>query len=210
MEAVAADPTTGASACRHLGADLRQDCLSAAAEALAADAEAAAGLCAELPDGLWRDECFFQVAEISDQPQRCASAGRFSLDCRMHLWTRGLFRLLPDRTEALASQEQAIEEAALSAGFQPDDPRPWVAAFRVQGARMRPLDRSQCAALSTAARQGACAATLLDLYGDLLNHARDTGRFPCDGSPLTGPLAHAPDPELDALVARRRAGDLCP
>ena len=211
LAAVAADPAAGAEQCRALTTDAeRTDCLSAAAEGLArAEPAAAATLCAELPDGLWRDECGFQVAEVAGDPARCAAAGRFAEDCRMHLWSRAVARALP----AAPSPTQAAEpiaRLALDFGFDAADPRPWVAAWRIVGAQMDPLDRAACDALP-AERADGCRATLRDLYADRLNHARDTRRFPCDGQPLTGRLAYAaPDPELDALVASRREADLCP
>ena len=211
LAAVAADPAAGVVRCRALSTEPeRVDCIGAAAEGLAAtDPSGAAALCDELPDGLWRDECGFQVAESTGDAAHCATAGRFAEDCRMHLWSRALAGALP-RSPSPAAVVEPIASLAHEFGFEPDDPRPWVAAWRIVGAQMDPLDRAACDPLGPD-RAGGCRATLRDLYRDRLNHARDTRRFPCDGGELTGRLAYAaPDPELDAMVAARRDTDLCP
>lgn len=204
------DPSAGVQACEALPpGSLRVDCLGVAAERLAkTDASAAAAVCQSLPAGLWRDECHFQVAERSGESDRCAAAGRFAEDCRMHHWSRGLVGVLPQGATPAGAEEQLAARAA-AAGFADEDPRPWIAAFRLLGARMSPLDRSLCAPLSSPNRVDLCRQALRDHYNDLLNHARDTGGFPCGGGPLPPRLAYTPDPELDALVASRRVEDLC-
>jgi hypothetical protein len=189
---------------------LRGDCITAGAEALARKAtNEAAALCATLPDGIPRDECGFQVAERSGQAGRCADAGRFAEDCRMHVWSRALAEALPPGTP-LAEAEPRVAALAADAGFTAADPRPWVVLARYLLGRDAPLDRARCDALSDAKRRQVCKDAARDLFHDRLNHARDTGTFPCAGGPLPALLAHTPDPELDAIVAERRAGDLCP
>ncbi len=205
------DAAAGAEACLALPkGPWRVDCLGAAAEALARlDSVAASDLCEELASGLWKDECHFQVAEASRDPARCAAAGRFEQDCRMHHWSRLIAGRLGNQATP-ASSEHRLEVLATEAGFADTDDRPWVAAFRLLGARMAPLNRSACDGLSVASRRQTCRQALRDHYNDLLNHARDTGTFPCGGNPLTGRLAYQADPGLDALVEHRRQEDLCP
>lgn len=208
---LSSEPGAGPAACRGLPAGaLLVDCLGVAAEGLArTDPQAATAVCASLDAGLWRDECHFQVAERSGDAARCAGAGRFEEDCRMHHWSRFLAGTLP-RDATPASAEAALAAALPEAGFPEGDPRPWLAAFRLLGARMAPLDRALCSHLSSATGAKICRQALKDHYNDLLNHARDTGTFPCQGGPLTGRLAYRSDPGLDALVEERRAADLCP
>jgi len=57
------------------------------------DLETAAGLCGEIEDALWRDECWFLVAEATAASQgpeaavdACGRAGRFDRNCLAHLW----------------------------------------------------------------------------------------------------------------------------
>ena len=205
------DPAAGAAACAALPeGSVRVDCLGAAAEALSRlDPVAAQTVCEALEEGLWKDECHFQVAEATRDASQCAAAGRFAEDCRMHHWSRSLAGSLPAGATP-QSAEDRLHALATEAGFAKADPRPWVAAFRLIGARMTPLDRSACSGLAVPKRVEICRQALRDHYNDLLNHARDTASFPCSGGPLTGRLAYQPDPGLDALVEERRRGDLCP
>ncbi len=212
LAAIAAEPVAGATACADIVRPaLRADCTSAAAEALAAtDAAAAAGLCAGLPAGSGRDECHFQVAERSADVRRCADAGDFADDCRLHRLSADLRNLLPASATDLATAEATLAPHLRDYGFAPDDMRPWSAAFRYLLARELPLDRGRCDAVTDPDRAEACRHTALALFEDMLNHARDTTGLPCDGGPLPPRLRYRPDPDLDAILARRMATDLCP
>lgn len=204
-------PAEAARLCAAIDRDeLRADCVTAGVERLAATELAAArALCESLPDGAGRDECLFQAAEAGRDPGLCAAAGRFADDCRMHLWTATLQASLPRQT--LPAEASELVPPLLEAhGFAPDDGRPWVAVYRMLLGARRPFDRSLCDAVSDEERRTICRDAGRDLYQDLLNNARDTGRFPCEGGPLPPMLAHTPDPELEALIARRRPVDLCP
>ncbi len=214
LRAVSTDPSAGASACAALvRAAERGDCIVAAAEALAAtDTDAAQALCDSLVGdelGLYRDECGFQVAERSGDPERCATAGRFADDCRLHQLSSALGGAIP-RGAAPGGFESQLAPQLAQWGFAEDDLRPWSAAYRWVLGGQRPLDLGSCAAVARPELAEACVRTGLAHYEDVLNHARDTGSFPCDGSALTGRLAHMPHPELDALIERRRQEDLCP
>lgn len=188
---------------------LQADCVAAGAKELAAkDSAAAAALCGALPDGVGRDECHFQVAERSGDVARCALAGRFADDCRLHRLSQDFKRLIG--ADAVPGGFEAALAPALDAyGFAADDPRPWSAAYRWVLGGHRPLDRGSCSQAPTTAQVDACRMTALALYNDLLNHARDSGLFPCDGGALPTRLSYLPDPDLDAILTRRRKDDLC-
>ena len=207
---VAEAPGAAGSICAPLQDEaLRADCVLAGAEALAsAEPEAALALCASLPEGASRDECVFQIAERSDDPGRCAGAGRFADDCRLHLWSRAVRELLP-RGAAPGQVEAAAEIALEPYGFAPDDNRPWSALYRELLARQRPLDRASCAAAPSAARQEACWNTGRSVFEDRMNVARDRHSAPCDGGAPPALLETTPDPELAAALEQRMKADLC-
>ena len=186
----------------------------------------ASGACAEVADTTLRDrcwvehlkctrvedpreqaECAFREAEATRNPSRCADAGPFAADCRMHLWTASFREWAPKR--ALPGEVDAIAAEKIAAyGFDVTDPAPWSAWYRWTLGHSRPLDRQLCRPLLPPERAEACLQTALSLYGDFLNVARDQRTYPCDGGPLPPLLQHTPDPELDALRAART--DLCP
>ena len=154
-----------------------------------------------------RAECAFRDAEATGSAARCADAGDWVDDCRMHLWTASFATWAPKAAAPGHADELAARELARF-GFSPDDPRPWSAWYRWLLGRSRPLDRAACRTISDPQRAEACLKTGLAYYDDLLNMARDRKLYPCDGSPLPAVLQYTPDPELDALRARR--SDLCP
>lgn len=69
--------------------------------------------CAEVPDGVWREECFFVGAERARSKgnlplaiQLCEKSGQFASDCAFHLWQRAM-RTLAKRImlQTLAEQQ---------------------------------------------------------------------------------------------------------
>jgi len=69
--------------------------------------------CAEVPEGLWRQECHFIAAErarssgqVKAAIKLCEQAGRFAADCAFHLWQRAM-RTLAKRIvlERMAEQQ---------------------------------------------------------------------------------------------------------
>ncbi len=210
LAAVAREPSRAASLCAPITrAELEQDCVLAGAEALAkTDPTGALTLCAGLPEGVGRDECAFQVAERSADPSRCAEAGRFADDCRLHLWSRGLRELIPAGALPGDLEAKAAEELARY-GLDAEDPRPWSAFYRDLLGRRTPLDRAACQQAPAGFQREACAQTGLQLYNDRLNMARDRHLVRCDQPELPALLQTTPDPELDALRARRWS-ELCP
>ncbi len=211
LAAIRSDPAGAAAACAPVrDPNLAADCLTAAAEALADnDPDGAEALCVQLPAGVGRDECHFQVAERARDVTRCDRAGAFADDCRLHRLSADFGRLIP-RGARPGGFEADLAAALPDYGLAVDDPRPWSAAYRWVLGSHRPLDRGSCDAVADPDRAEACRHTAVALFDDLLNHARDTRTFPCDGGPLPDRLAHAPDPVLDQRLAERRARDLCP
>lgn len=186
---------------------LHADCITALAEAAAGEheTEAATALCAALPAGVGQDECRFQVAERGGAPELCREAGRFAEDCRMHMWSQSGFQGLLPGEPGLELEGEVARRAAAS-GFTAEDERPWIAFFRALHASGGPIDLGRC---EGSAHRDLCRAAGVGLYNDLLNHARDSRTWPCEGEALPPRLEHRPDPEIEALIEARR-GELCP
>jgi hypothetical protein len=203
-------PTETVAICGALSdSKLQADCVATGAKELAAkDPAGAAVLCAALPEGVGRDECHFQVAERSGDVAHCAQAGRFADDCRLHRLSQDFKRLI-GADAVPGGFEEGLAPVLLNYGFAADDPRPWSAAYRWVLGGHRPLDRASCSQAPSPSQVDACRMTALALYNDLLNHARDSKLFPCDGGPLPERLSYLPDPDLDAIIERRRKDDLC-
>lgn len=197
------DCDAAAAACDQASAAARGECVVPLVEACPKDKRATAW-CASL-SGVPRDECAFQRAERTGDLDACVDAGAFVDDCRLHLWSR------VDAPAGLPLAEAVIALRAemVARGIDPDDHRFWSASFRRALDQAATLDRSACDTLTDPALADACRHTAIALWHDKLNHERDFGQFPCDGGPLPASLAHAPDAELDAILAERRAGDLC-
>ncbi len=186
---------------------VRYDCLLHGVERLARrNPDAASNICAQIPAGLDADECFFQVAERSRQPARCAKAGRFEEDCRMHAWTVAVTHAAGP-TASASKWEAALSALADEMDFLKDDPRPWVAASRFLLGRTTPLDRSFCDDWS-AERREHCRVAGRDLLHDRLNHVRDARKWDCEGPP-PAILSFEADAELDTIFARRKP-EICP
>lgn len=184
---------------------LRDDCWLAVAARTGDD------VCGEVGDAELRGECWFQLAERRRDAALCPKAAPYAVDCALHVLSSGFAELTRGGVRPGEKEDDVAARIAAS-GLAADDMRPWSAWYRWVLGGMRPLDRSACDAVADPDRREACRRTGLALYDDLLNHARDTGTFPCDGGPLPAALQHAPDPELDARRAARAdaaTGDLC-
>ncbi|MFT5683213.1 MAG: hypothetical protein ACI8RZ_004142 [Myxococcota bacterium] len=208
LTAVAADPSRTGAACGALVTPaLREDCVLAGVERLvSADPAAATALCEGLAEGLSRDECGFVLAEKTGEAARCEAAGRFALDCRMHLLQRGVSRadLPPDPV--------ALEEPALAllgaGGFVHDDEHAWTLLYRDALSRQPALDLTRCDATP---RPPICRRAGGGLFHDRLNFARDTQALTdewCTTRTGIAVLNHTPDPDIDAILSQR--ADICP
>ena len=94
-------PRDRIAACDAIGEpDLAGDCaLVAAREAERMTPGSMEALCPLVPDGPWRHECWFELAEATRQRDPalavtfCDRAGPFVQDCRQHLWQTLLWRI---------------------------------------------------------------------------------------------------------------------
>lgn len=159
------------------------------------------GIGAERPRG----ECWFRVAEASDDVSLCPKAGVFRDQCALHLISGAFMESFPKAAPGV--DEEAVAALVASAGFADDDMRPWSAWYR-HALGKPPLDRGRCDAVADPGRREACRQTGLALYNDRLNQARDRHLYPCDGGPLPTLLSHVEDPGITSLIAAR--SDLCP
>jgi hypothetical protein len=205
LTAIAVDANNTASVCATLlEPQLKVDCHIAGAEALAgSNPDAAAALCAnispQINDGVSHEECLFQVAERSAEPERCAHAGRFADPCRMHLWGSSVPALAGTSwTEKEASAEKRIPAYGLNA----NDPRPWVALYRWLLSEEQPLTRVHC---STSRQMVACREAGISLLRDRLNRAVGLNQLSCAPDAALPPLLQVrEDEELTRMISTRR------
>ncbi len=211
LEAVQASPEDAENLCAALSDPLlHRECIEIGAETIAADnPEKARALCESIEASLEQDECFFQVAERSHQPELCGLAGRFQEDCRMHTWSRVLAGSLT-KGSLPGQVEDTVSDLITPHGFDMDDPRPWVALYRMLLGQMKPMQRAVCAEIEDKMREEICQSTGLALFHDRLNYLRDKALFPCAGGPLPPELNTQLDPELEQAIDERKALDLCP
>ena len=96
------------------GVGSRVDALSRAKEAASTDEAAAA--CMAQPEGLYRDECFFQAAEARMEVQLCLGAGGFAANCLGHLARRTADLAPPSDSPDWVAFHQQLDQHQLS-GF---------------------------------------------------------------------------------------------
>lgn len=112
----------GQRLCGSLGdSDLRGDCMLALVGHVADRGEGERGeLCRLVPEGTWRDECWFLAAEHARRAgqrelaaARCLESGRFRDDCGQHLWQSALRATIAPRAKgaALPTYAEAIPRA---------------------------------------------------------------------------------------------------
>ena len=208
LTALAANPARTGAVCGALSVPaLREDCvLAGVARLAAADPAAATALCAELPAGVSQDECGFVLAEETGDSARCRDAGRFALDCQMHLLQRAVssVRLPSDPVDADAEATALLH----TAGFAPDDAHAWTLLYRDILARQSPLNLARC---DETPRAELCRRAGGGLFHDRLNFVRDTDALTADWctrrSGVTV-LEHTPDPDIDTILSQRP--DICP
>ncbi len=191
-------------ACEKVADDgLRDDCLVALAE------RTGDRVCDRVLGNRARGECWFRVAERTRDATLCAAASPYADDCALHVLVAGFER----HKGASWPDEAEIAARVAAAGLRAEDDRPWIAFYRTMLPRTRPFDIGRCDVVADAARRATCRRAALFHWSDVMNRARDTGRWPCPGASAPPPadLAWVSDPELDALVAQRLGpeGDLC-
>jgi hypothetical protein len=70
--------------------------------------------CERVPQGVWREECYFQAAEITRRKgdtdragELCAKAGPFVNDCGQHLWQTALKAVVERHDDPIERRERA-------------------------------------------------------------------------------------------------------
>ncbi len=195
----------------------------------ARSSEAAEALCPRVPEGLWRDECWFVKAEArakggqtQSAAQLCLKAGAFADDCGQHLWQGEVHELIASRgPEAFPRQLEKAEQlhdrwARLLADQTDFSVRFWDKfygnGFEGQGG----VDLGYCAVLEEPHRARCRRAGVAYFRRDLgpkLDQAGMAAAFcgsePLDLEALGKAFPNRPDPALEAVLTERR-GSLCP
>ena len=185
--------------------------------------------CPRVPEGVWRDECWFVAAEArraagqdGSAAQLCLRAGAFRDDCGQHLWQTAVHDLIHRRgPEGFASQlsrAQALHDrwAGLLAAETDFSERFWERyysnGFEGQGG----VDLARCEELPAPHPERCRAAGLAYFARDLgprLDQAGMGEAFCAMEAPTAEAVGRAfpnrPEPALDAVVRERQAV-LCP
>ena len=184
--------------------------------------------CGEVPEGTWRDECWFVSAEASKRARKreeaaryCMEAGAFRDDCAQHLWQSEVRGLIHRRGAAgfgeVLEATQAVHDrwAPLLADVSDFEARFWAKfyqnGFEGQGGF---VDLRHCDALPSPHAER-CVAAGTEMYArELSPRLGDAGLEICalpvpdDGTwsaALSQWVPTEPDPRLDAMVRERRA-----
>lgn len=190
--------------CEGLAADLHDACVIADVERLRADR------CDDARTVRARGECRFRLAERTLDARICARAAPYVEDCALHVLSATFRSWVPAGAAPGGPEEELLAGKIVQAGLDVDDPRPWSAWYRWVLGAQRPLDRGACGKVASPQRREACVQTGRAVFEDRLNRARDEGTIGCSASDSAQDavpelLRHTHDPELDALVAQRRA-----
>ena len=175
----AQDLASGLALCQEISeTPLRSECVAFQVREHAREHTGASEkACRELPDGLWRDECFFLLADgaiNAKEPQKtapyCRDAGRYFQPCFMHLFKAhaGQLRSQLPQGEAHELFEKAV---ALGGTDAPKDfaHRAWSVFFRSSGGEDRLYDTSPCADLEGLER--ACVSGVREALARRLNRS---------------------------------------
>jgi len=136
--------------------------------------EALSTYCPQLPDGLWKDECYFLAAESVKRHDReeagamCNAAGQFVDDCGQHLWQSAVGGIAPRTSDgweaALPKAERLYQKWAPILTESTDfASRFWQRFFQRTFEPQRVLDVTACDALE-APYDEHCAAAAAELY----------------------------------------------
>lgn len=222
------DPEAAMSVCRQiLDEQLGPECAQVVALRAPKSFGGAGRWCPEVPEGIWRDECWFMSAEASRKAgqtryaaELCLKSGRFVDDCAQHLWQGEVHELIAGLgpqgfADRLPEAEALYQEWAPLLHANTDlSTRFWDKffgnGFEAQGG----VDLAWCEGL--AARGEACvAAGLAYLERDLgpkLSQARSTEAFCAledpDAIAISAWFPNRPDPRLDRVIRDRHA-ELC-
>jgi hypothetical protein len=156
---------------------LRTDCALVAAEgAPKTGGGRVEDWCADVPQGRWREECWFMASERARRDgdllralDLCRSSGAFVTDCRQHLWQLALHGAVPAEgppgfVSAVPGAREVLARFLPLVGDDPDfEERFWFRWFQEGFERSKELDVRACAPFpsDTAAR---CRTACADLY----------------------------------------------
>ena len=210
--------------------DVRGDCaLSLVLQIRATERVDLGPLCPSVPEGAWRDECWFLHAEDAAERKRypeaaqaCEKAHSFKHDCGQHLWQSKLRRVVHmPRDQPLADRLRRARR--LYARWEPHlgwsdiDWRFWHYFFETVLEQSPGIDLRTCDALAEDLElrlrcRYAGGHLYLRRVWDHLHHQSERERFcaapDLDVAATEALLARAqarPDPLLEAVVAEQRA-----
>jgi hypothetical protein len=219
----------GLSRCAPIGdPNLRADCsLLAASRAVQREPGGPERWCPQVPEGPYRDECWFEAAEwISRRNrkagvERCLQSGSFLEDCAQHLWQEEARNLVfgaqaRDFPEVMGEAQRIHDSWAplLNAHMDFSD-RYWARFFAFGFEQARGVDLNRCEALSGAHRER-CRSAAGEVYGRELAPALNRANLQiCDQPNLTSEdlveITGSPaDPLFDAVILRWRASFCAP
>lgn len=176
---VATDLSTGLARCSEIqSVELQGECVAfQVREHARNEPTASEQACAAIPEGIWRDECFFLLADgaiDATAPEKtapyCRRAGRYLQPCFMHLLKAHAGQLRSRLPEGKA--HEAYEEAVALGGSQaPKDfaHRAWSVFFRSSGGEDRLYDTAACAELKE--KSSACISGVREALARRLNRA---------------------------------------
>ena len=189
LETVENTPDQTKDLCNNLHPlDTKMECILIGAHALSKiDPVKSQELCSLLTNTA-RGECWFRLAERTDDPNLCTDATPFTKDCRLHLLSRWMFRH-PDSTwEELLTR-------AIHYNVDPTSTDGETVLYRHILSTKNPLNMEVCLSKPN---PNACRLAGKGIYRDRLRYAEHKAAFPCT---LTNqhPLHHTNDPSLHPI-----------
>lgn len=227
----APDPDRDLPSCKRLSdPNLAGDCaLYVAQRGAARRRQPAETWCEEVPEGLWRSECWFQAAEAHRRlghegvaAELCRRSGPFLNDCAQHLWQTRVHRLIhtngtaPDFAGKLPRVQEIYDEWAPFLEDTSDlSERFWTKYYQNGFEGAGRVDLGWCAPLP-AEHQERCHEAARGLILRELAPNLDRNAAWDDFCGLASPTSEdvatwlrlVPSPALDPLVAERHAA-LC-
>ena len=170
------NPTKAIEICSKIEKKTTQnECLFSSSLQIKGQPKQTEKICKKLEDK-WKNECFFNLAEATNEVEYCQQSGSFEIDCKLHL--------LSQRSIRYHSMKSLVEEAkALELDL--NHPNVESILYRTVLSRQKRVPISQC---SDAPNQNSCLRVGAMIYQDILNIAQREGNFPC-AQPL-GRLEH--------------------
>lgn len=208
--------------------DLAGDCALALAPRVASGQRVGMEtLCERVPEGTWRDECWFQAAEAQrkhgheqEAAELCRRAGPFINDCAQHLWQTRVHALISSRNGAppdffgkLATAQKIYDEWSPYLADSSDlEQRFWTKYFQNGFETVGRVDLAWCSPLPEP-RATQCVNAAKDLLtremAPNLDRNSAWSAFCALKDPTSSDVSFwfrlVPSPPLDALVQERHA-----